>query len=180
MTAEEIFRETFRGRRVAVVGNAKPKGNFSAAIDAADVVVRLNHCANIESGKVGNRIDVIVQVPTTAWFRLPEREQHRAQIRAARPRVFLLGNAGLVHVSPLRDVLEGLDVHAIRPPAETWGWTTGGKALKMIEASNPESLHVYCYSNTEQEFEAYLRDEGRHHLPTAAAEFRFREGGERQ
>lgn len=174
MTAEEIFRETFRGRSVAVVGNAKPKADFSAAIDAADVVVRLNHCAHLESGKVGSRIDVIVQVPTTAWFRLTEREQHREQIRTARPKVFLLSNAGLAHVSPLRELLAGLDVHTIPPPPETRGWTTGGKALKMIEAANPESLHVYCFSDTEQEFEAYLRAEGRHHLPTAIEEFRSR------
>ncbi|MBQ7332009.1 MAG: hypothetical protein IJW39_02035 [Opitutales bacterium] len=174
MNPIEIFRGTFRGRRVAVIGNANPKTDFSESVDAADIVVRLNHCPNLESGKTGKRIDVIIQVPTTAWFRLPESEQHREQIRMARPRVFLLHNAGLAHVSPLRELLAGLDVHAVSPPPQTQGWSTGGKALKMIVAAEPASLNGYCFSDTEQEFEAYLRTEGRHHLPTAMEEFRSR------
>lgn len=174
MKPAEIFRKTFYGRRVAVVGNANPGKNFSEDIDAAEIVVRLNHCANLESGKTGTRINVIIQVPTEAWFRLSEREQHREQIHAANPRVFILNNDALTRVSPLRELLTGLDVYSVLPPREARGWTTGGKALKMICAAEPASLKGYCFSDTEQEFEAYLRNEGQHHLPTASEEFRFR------
>lgn len=155
-----------RNKHIAIVGNEFPGKDFSPEIDAADVVVRLNHCANLESGKVGTRIDIIIQAPTSAWFRLTESRRHEKEIQAAAPKVFLTKNAHLALYRPLRNVLSGLDVMRLRQPRETIGWTTGGAAIAMINAANPASIQTYCFSKSYEEFKQYINAEARHHIRT--------------
>ena len=48
-----------RTARVTVIGNAEPVADLSSSIDDADMVVRLNACPHIHSGKIGAKTHVL-------------------------------------------------------------------------------------------------------------------------
>lgn len=78
--------EIIDGRKVAVVGNGIEDENHSAEIDGADIVIRFNHFYNYDSGKVGKRVDVIVQTFTSAWAQATNK--HIEVIKEQRPKIF--------------------------------------------------------------------------------------------
>lgn len=61
------FLQHLKGKNVMVVGNAPVADDHSIDVNAADVVVRFNHFYNLESGKVGEKTDVVIQTFTSAW-----------------------------------------------------------------------------------------------------------------
>lgn len=78
--------DIFDGRTVAIVGNGTETEDRSAEIDACDVVVRFNHFYNYDSGRVGKRVDVIVQTFTSAWANA--KEKHADVIKENGARIF--------------------------------------------------------------------------------------------
>lgn len=80
--------QKLNGRKVAIVGNGNVREDCSVEIDSADVVVRFNHFYNYDSGKVGKRVDIVMQTITPVWER--SEGKHIDILDRYRPEVFLV------------------------------------------------------------------------------------------
>jgi hypothetical protein len=53
-----------------------PTSNLSKEIDSHDIVIRLNHFYNYDSGLVGKKVDMLFVTPTMAWKKMSPQERH--------------------------------------------------------------------------------------------------------
>lgn len=130
--------EIFDGRTVAIVGNGEEQEDHSAEIDACDVVVRFNHFYNYDGGKVGRKVDVIIQTFTTAWVNA--KEKHADVIKAQQPHIFC-GKKAQQYNPPQVAGFLGADVCVSDWTGELLPWakyTTGGAFLCWL-ASKPRN-----------------------------------------
>lgn len=130
--------EIFDGRTVAIVGNGEETEDHSAEIDACDVVVRFNHFYNYDSGKVGKRVDVVIQTFTTAWAKA--KEKHAEVIKGEGARIFCGKKPEQYHPAEVAKYL-GPDVCVSDWTSELEPWsrfTTGGAFLCWL-ASKPRN-----------------------------------------
>lgn len=130
--------EIFDGRTVAIVGNGEETEDHSAEIDACDVVVRFNHFYNYDSGKVGKKVDVIIQTFTSAWIQAENK--HADIIKAQQPRIFCGKKPAQYSPAEVAKFL-GPDICISDWSSELLPWakyTTGGAFLCWL-ASKPRN-----------------------------------------
>lgn len=130
--------EIFDGRTVAIVGNGEETEDRSAEIDACDVVVRFNHFYNYDSGRVGKKVDVIIQTFTTPWVKAENK--HADVIKAQQPKIFCGKKPEQFHPAEVAHFL-GPDICISDWTGEMKPWakyTTGGAFLCWL-ASKPRN-----------------------------------------
>lgn len=82
------FQQMVQGKRVAIVGNLTPSEDLSEVIDNHDIVIRLNHFYNYDSGFVGKKVDMLFVTPTDRWKKMSAEERHEEVIREQKPLIF--------------------------------------------------------------------------------------------
>lgn len=148
------------GRRVAIVGNGNVKEDLSKEVDSADVVVRFNHFYNYDSGRVGRRVDVVMQTITPMYFEAKDR--HDDVVRAQRPVVFLVKNH-FTYDTRIH-VVYGSDVrveNATRLFGAYGPFTTGTTVLAYL-SEKLENAEVRCYGfQDEEDWNRYLKTDAK-------------------
>ena len=130
--------EIFDGRTVAIVGNGEEAQDCSAEIDACDIVLRFNHFYNYDSGRVGKKVDVIIQTFTTPWVKAENK--HADVIKAQQPKIFCGKKPEQFHPAEVASFLGG-DICVSDWTSELRPWmkyTTGGAFLCWL-ASRPRN-----------------------------------------
>lgn len=70
--------------RICVVSNRPPVADWSAEIDAADLVVRVSKCDHLDTGLVGTRTDVVILEPNELWLSFPASRRRMDMMRQVR------------------------------------------------------------------------------------------------
>lgn len=168
------FLDIIDGRTVAIVGNGTPDEDHSAEIDAADIVVRFNHFYNYDSGKVGKRVDVIMQTFTTAWVNA--KNKHAAVIREQLPRIFCAKKPQQYQPATVAKFLGDVCVTDMSTDIEPWAKYTTGTAFLcwLASKSRNASFRVYGFPSGEQA-DKYFRTDARHYASVKDEELRSRD-----
>lgn len=165
MNNQEIL-EIIDGRKVAIVGSGEETVDHSAEIDACDVVIRFNHFYNYDSGKVGKKVDVIIQTFTSAW--LNAKEKHADIIKAQHARIFCGKKPEQFNPADVAKYL-GPDVSvsdasaALRPYVK---YTTGTAFLAWL-AERPRNTEFKIYGfPTGEAADKYFATDAKHYAAT--------------
>lgn len=138
------FIDIINGRKVAIVGNGDLDRDYSAEIDAADVVVRFNHFYNYGTGRAGRKVDVIFQIFTSEWDKAPNK--HADVIRSQGARIFCVRKPEQYSPSRVAHFL-GSDV-CVSDMSDFFrdhnDWTCGGTVLTTL-AALPLNAEIRCY-----------------------------------
>lgn len=157
--------EIFDGRTVAIVGNGEETEDRSAEIDACDVVVRFNHFYNYDGGKVGKKVDVIIQTFTTAWARAENK--HADVIKARQPKIFC-GKKPKQYNPPQVAGFLGADICVSDLSSELAPWmkyTTGGAFLCWL-ASKPRNAKFKIFGFPRGDAaDRYWAGDAKHYAP---------------
>lgn len=78
------------GKRVAIVGNATPEQDHSEEIDNCDIVIRFNHCYNVESNKVGRKLDILAVSVTDAFLKASSDPDFNGYLKKYKPEVLVV------------------------------------------------------------------------------------------
>lgn len=166
--------QKLEGKTIAIVGSSDVDKDYSAEIDSADVVIRFNHFYNYDSGKVGKKVDIVLQTVAGAWFdAVKENRAHIDIVKAQRPNVVLVKRPD--HYTT--------DVHAIYGDQiridnlafafEPWAKFTTGTAALCYLAANLENAKVRCYgfaTGDDPLWQKYLETDAKHYQGTATEE----------
>lgn len=170
------------GKRVALVGNGPEAEDHSAEIDSADVVIRFNHFYNYDSGKVGKRVDIVLQTFTGAWAKTENK--HIDAIKANGAEIFIVKKPQQMRSelykflgadTPVRDLSRLFAPYAML--------TTGGASLcYLADAAKNSEFKVYGFPYGDS-WKDYLAKDAAHYrgvetverLATASAISRLRE-----
>lgn len=144
------FLDIIDGRTVAIVGNGMPERDCSEEIDSADIVVRFNHFYNYDSGKVGKRVDVIMQTFTTAWINA--KDKHERVIREQLPRIFCAKKPQQYQPGVVAEFLGPVCISDMACDLEPYAMFTTGTAFLMWLASKPRNarFRIYGFPSGEQ------------------------------
>lgn len=143
--------EIIDGRKVAIVGNGKEDEDRSAEIDSADIVIRFNHFYNYDSGKVGKRVDVIIQTFTSAW--VGAKEKHANVIKEQLPKIFCGKKPEQYMPNTVAKYLGGdICVSDLSPELEPYcHFTTGGAFLAWLSSQKRNAeFKVYGFPRGEK------------------------------
>ncbi len=159
------LRKLVYGKKIAVVGNAVPKEDFSKEIDSADLVFRINHFYSIDSGKLGKRTDVIVQTPTTCWISLTPEERHEDYIRANKPKVLSIKFHDRMQWDKVQQVYAGCEILQNEAVPESLCRLTTGTMFLALLNDYCENCEVKIYGfSYDSDFRKYLETDGKHYL----------------
>lgn len=169
------FLDIIDGREVAIVGNGFPERDYSTEIDSADLVVRFNHFYNYDTGKVGKRVDLIVQTFTSAWIK--SENKHADIIRQQWARIFCGKKPEQYDPSLVAKYLGGICITDMTKNLEPYAMFTTGTAFLMWLASKPRNARfkIYGFPNGEQA-EKYFspNGDGKHYAPMKVLELQNR------
>ena len=164
------------GRKVAIVGNGPEAQDRSAEIDSADVVVRFNDFYNYDSGRVGKRVDVVLQTVASAWFerfKAGKLEASLKAVREQRPAIFLVKRPDNYRTDTHAVYGEGVRVDNLARFFEPWWkYTTGGAALSYL-AANLVNAEVRAYGfarGNDPAWRAYVAGDAKHYADVADEE----------
>lgn len=167
--------EIFDGRTVAIVGNGAETEDRSAEIDACDVVVRFNHFYNYDSGRVGRKVDVVVQTFTSAWA--AAENKHADVIKAQLPKIFC-GKKPEQYSPPDVAKFLGPDVCVSDWSEELRPWarfTTGGAFLSWL-ASKPRNARFRVFGFPRGDAaDRYFAGDAKHYAPVKDEELAAQE-----
>lgn len=150
-----LLLQKLQGRKVAIVGNGNVSEDYSSEIDAADVVVRFNHFYNYDSGKVGRRVDIVLQTITPMYF--DAKNRHDDIVRAQRPHVFLVKNHFTYDTNLHKVYGDAVRVENTTRFFDAYApYTTGTTALAYL-ADKLTNAEVRCYGfQDEADWRRYL------------------------
>lgn len=157
------FLEIIDGRKVAIVGNGEVAEDKSAEIDSADIVIRFNHFYNYDSGKVGKKVDVIIQTFTGAWVN--SKNKHEDVIRAQMPKIFNGKRPELYNPAQVADFLSpDICISDLYPELEPYTrFTTGGAFLAWISSKKRNAeFKVYGFPRGEAA-DKYFATDAKHY-----------------
>ena len=173
--------QLLRGRRIAIVGNSPVSYNYSTEIDTADVVVRFNDFYNIHSGKVGKRVNIVLQTVAKAWF-----ERYSAglltksleMVRTQHPDIFLVKRPDNYNTDAHAVYGKGIRIDNLARCFEPWWkYTTGTAALcwlaeNLTGENAPASIKCYAFSNEGDEtpWDNYITGDAAHYSHVAQEE----------
>lgn len=168
------FLDLIDGRTVAIVGNGTPEHDCSAEIDSADVVVRFNHFYNYDSGRVGKRVDVVIQTFTTAWIN--SNNKHEQVIREQLPRIFCAKKPQQYRPDIVAKFLGQVCVSDMSSDLEPYAKFTTGTAFLMWLSSRPRNarFRIYGFPSGEQA-DRYFKTDARHYASIKDIELQNRD-----
>jgi hypothetical protein len=158
------FREMINGKRVAIVGNLTPTVDLSQEIDNHDIVIRINHFYNYDSGLVGKKVNMLFVTPTETWKKMSPEERHENIIREQKPDIFVIKHWIRItddvkenHFCNCKIYRFGQDM--IRG---TQVFTTGTAALRILTNCDNFTCDCYCFS-FEDNWKNYINTEAKHY-----------------
>lgn len=162
------------GRKIAIVGNGVPASDESAEIDSAEVVVRFNDFYNMPTGRVGRRVDIVLQTVAKAWFERFHAGQLSASlaaVREQRPAIFLVKRPDNYRSDTHAVYGEGVRIDNLASLFEPWWRFTTGTAALCYLAQNLKNAEVRCYGfQDEAAWQSYIATDAKHYSAVAAEE----------
>ena len=166
--------QILEGRKVAIVGNGTPVCDHSAEIDSADVVVRFNDFYNYQTGKVGRRVDVVLQTVAKAWydrFNAGQLGASLAVVREQKPAIFLVKRPDNYRTDAHAVYGKGVRIDNLARLFEPWWRFTTGTAALCYLAQNLTNAEVRCYGfQDEAAWRNYIATDAQHYSAVAEEE----------
>lgn len=165
------FESIINGKTIALVGNGFIDENLSEEIDSHDIVIRLNHFYNYDSGNVGKKVDVIFATPTPIWADMPPEERHQDIIHEQQPTVFILKHEQRVNNTIIGEHYKGCKIYGFTPDyiKDEGIYTTGTCALNVLSQCINFKCDVYGFT-FEKDWQQYIRASALHYSKTYAEE----------
>ena len=165
------FENIINGKTVALVGNGPVTEDLSEEIDSHDVVIRINHFYNYDSGNVGKKVDVIFATPTPIWANMPPDARHWDVIQKQQPTVFILKHEQRVNNEIINNHYKGCKIYGFTPDyIKGEGiYTTGTCALNVLSQCINFKCDVYGFS-FKQDWKYYIYSNAMHYSKTADEE----------
>lgn len=165
--------QMLEGRRVAIVGNAQEDRDRSAEIDAADVVVRFNDFYNMATGRVGRRVDIVLQTIARPWFdrwRAGRLAASLDAVRTQRPAVFLVKRPDNYTTDAHKLYGRGVRIDNLARAFEPWWRYTTGTAALCFLADSLVNAEVRCYgfaADCDEAWRKYVSTDAKQYASTA-------------
>lgn len=162
------------GRKIAIVGNGTPVFDHSADIDSAEVVVRFNDFYNMPTGRVGRRVDIVLQTIAKAWFdrfHAGQLAASLATVREQKPAIFLVKRPDNYRSDAHAVYGKGVRIDNLASLFEPWWRFTTGTAALCYLAQNLKNAEVRCYGfQDEAAWQNYIATDAKHYSEVAAEE----------
>lgn len=161
------FENLINGKTVALVGNGPVNENLSEEIDAHDIVIRVNHFYNYDSGNVGKKISAIFATPTPFWAEMGPEERHWDVIQEQKPMVFILKHEQRITKDIINNHYKGCKIYGFSPDyIKNEGiYTTGTCALNVLSQCTNFSCDVYGFS-FDKDWKNYITSSALHYSKT--------------
>jgi CMP-N-acetylneuraminic acid synthetase len=161
------FENLINGKTVAIVGNQTITENLSDEIDAHDIVIRLNHFYNYDSGNVGKKVSAIFATPTPFWAEMGPEERHQDIIQEQKPLVFILKHEQRINEKIISNHYKGCKIYGFTPDyIKNEGiYTTGTCALNVLSQCINFQCDVYGFS-FEKDWKSYISSSALHYFKT--------------
>ena len=158
------FQEMIQGKRVAIVGNLTPEKDLSEEIDDHDIVIRLNHFYNYDSGLVGKKVDMIFVTPTDAWKKMTPEERHENIIREQKPLIFAVKHHQRIDNIIKNNHFKGCKIYKFGQDMIKGSqvFTTGTTSLRILTNCNNFTCDCYCFS-FDEDWKKYIDTEAKHY-----------------
>ena len=142
------FQKMIEGKRVAIVGNMTPSEDLSEEIDNHDIVIRINHFYNYDSGLVGKKVDMLFVTPTDRWKKMSAEERHEGVIREQQPMVFAVKHYQRLDNEVMKRHYKGCRLFKFEQNLimGTQVYTTGTAALRILTNCENFICDCYCFS----------------------------------
>lgn len=161
------FENLINGKTVALVGNGPINENLSEEIDSHDIVIRINHFYNYDSGNAGKKVDAIFATPTPFWAELPPEERHQDIIEQQKPLVFILKHEQRIDNNIIKNHYKGCKIYGFSPDyIKGEGiYTTGTCALNVLSQCINYQCDVYGFT-FEKDWKLYISSAALHYSKT--------------
>lgn len=162
------FENIINGKKVALVGNGFVDENLSEEIDSHDIVIRMNHFYNYDSGNVGKKVDVIFTTPTPIWANMPPDIRHWDVIQEQQPTVFVLKHEQRVDNTIINNHYKGCKIYGFSPDyIKGEGiYTTGTCALNVLSQCINFECDIYGFSFDNKKWKEYIATSAQHYAKT--------------
>ena len=153
-----------QGKRVAIVGNLTPSEDLSEVIDNHDIVIRLNHFYNYDSGLVGKKVDMLFVTPTDRWKKMSAEERHEDVIREQKPLIFAVKHSQRIDKEVRERHFCGCKIYKFEQDMVRGSqvFTTGTAALRILTNCENFTCDCYCFS-FDADWKNYIDTEAKHY-----------------
>lgn len=161
------FENLINGKTVALVGNGPINENLSEEIDSHDVVIRLNHFYNYDSGNVGKKVNAIFATPTLFWAEMGPEERHWDIIQEQKPLVFILKHEQRIDGEIISNHYKGCKIYGFTPDyIKNEGiYTTDTCALNVLSQCINFQCDVYGFT-FDKDWKSYITSSALHYFKT--------------
>ena len=169
------FQQMIQGKRVAIVGNLTPKKDLSQEIDNHDIVIRLNHFYNYDSGLVGKKVDILFVTPTDGWKKMSPEERHEYVIKEQKPSIFVVKHSERIDDIIRKNHFCGCEIFKFAQDLIRGSqvFTTGTASLRILTNCENFTCDCYCFS-FDDEWKHYVDTEAKHYASNMNMEERKR------
>mgnify|MGYP003292519574 CR=1 FL=1 len=142
------FQEMVQGKRVAIVGNLTPEKDLSEEIDNHDIVIRLNHFYNYDSGLVGKKVDMLFVTPTDTWKKMTPEERHENIIHEQKPLIFAVKHHQRIDNAIKNNHFKGCKIYKFEQDMIKGSqvFTTGTASLRILTNCENFICNCFCFS----------------------------------
>lgn len=170
-----IFDKKIQGKRVAIVGNLTPTEDLSEEIDNHDIVIRINHFYNYDSGLVGKKVDMLFVTPTETWKKMSPQERHEHVIREQKPDVFAVKHYTRIDNEIKNNHFRGCKIYKFEQDKlkNSQVYTTGTAALRILTNCADFTCDCYCFS-FDEEWKNYIDNDAKHYARNMDNEEKYR------
>lgn len=158
------FQQMVQGKRVAIVGNLTPSEDLSEVIDNHDIVIRLNHFYNYNSGLVGKKVDMLFVTPTDRWKKMSAEERHEDVIREQKPLIFAVKHSQRIDKEVREKHFCNCKIYKFEQDMVRGSqvFTTGTAALRILTNCENFTCDCYCFS-FDADWKNYIGTEAKHY-----------------
>ena len=158
------FKEMVKGKSVAIVGNLTPKEDLSEVIDSHDIVIRINHFYNYDSGKVGKKLDMLFVTPTDRWKNMSPEQRHEDVIREQKPLIFAVKHWQRIDRRIVDNHFCGCKIYKFEQDMlhNSQIYTTGTASLRILLNCEDFTCDCYCFS-VDDDWQNYLDSDAKHY-----------------
>ena len=166
-----IFKKMVQGKRVAIVGNLTPTKDLSEEIDNHDIVIRINHFYNYDSGLVGKKVDMLFVTPTETWKKMNSSIRHEEIIREQKPTVFAVKHWRRIDNIIRENHFKGCKIYKFEQDMlqNSQIYTTGTASLKILSNCENFTCDCYCFS-FDDDWKNYIDTDAKHYKARMDAE----------
>ena len=167
----DIFKQMVQGKRVAIVGNLTPSKDLSEEIDNHDIVIRINHFYNYDSGLVGKKVDMVFVTPTETWRKMSAEERHENIIHQQKPLIFAVKHWKRIDTIIKRKHFRGCKIYKFEQDMlqNSQIYTTGTASLKILSNCENFTCDCYCFS-FDDDWKNYIDTDAKHYRGRMDAE----------